>query len=106
MTIGAILAGASSSETETDRSIAHDVGIAFQIRDDILDVIGSEEVLGKPVGSDAKNDKTTYVTFRGLEQADEDVHRLTESAVEAFDSLERDNPFLRSLLIGLCSRQA
>lgn len=106
MTIGAVLAGAGPAETDTVKSIAHDVGIAFQIRDDILDVIGTEEVLGKPVGSDEKNAKTTYVTFRGLEQADEDVHRLTESAVGAFDSLGRENPFLRSLLIELCSRQA
>ena len=106
MMAGAMLAGADKSNVALMEKAGRMIGLAFQIRDDILDVIGTEEVLGKPVGSDEKNAKTTYVTFRGLEQADEDVHRLTESAVGAFDSLGRENPFLRSLLIELCSRQA
>lgn len=59
------------------------MGIAFQIQDDILDVTSSLEVLGKPIGSDEKNHKATYVTFEGLEKAMEDVKKYSNSAVEA-----------------------
>ena len=68
--IGGILAGADDAAVDTFEKIAGNIGMAFQIRDDILDVTGTAEVLGKPVGSDAKNDKITYATFKGIEEAD------------------------------------
>ena len=65
MRIGAVLAGAGKEEEETVERIAADVGMAFQIQDDILDLVSTAEVLGKPVLSDEKNEKTTYVTLKG-----------------------------------------
>ena len=73
MMVGAILAGASEKEVEMIESVASDVGLAFQIQDDILDVTSTSQVLGKPVNSDEKNHKTTYVTMEGLEKARNDV---------------------------------
>ena len=73
MMIGAILGGADREQTALMRQVASDVGLAFQIQDDILDVTSTREVLGKPVGSDEKNEKTTYVTLKGLETAREQV---------------------------------
>lgn len=77
MMIGAILAGASSDEISRVEQIAAKLGLAFQIQDDVLDVTSSLEVLGKPVGSDEKNNKATYVTFEGLDKAVSDVERLS-----------------------------
>lgn len=68
MLIGAILAGATKSEQKIIEEAASEIGLAFQIQDDILDVTGNQEVLGKPVGSDAKNEKATYVTYEGLKK--------------------------------------
>lgn len=69
MLIGAILAGATKSEQKIIEEAASEIGLAFQIQDDILDVTGNQEVLGKPVGSDAKNEKATYVTYEGLKKS-------------------------------------
>lgn len=77
MMIGAILAGASSDEVSRVEQIAAKLGLAFQIQDDVLDVTSTLEVLGKPVGSDEKNNKATYVTFEGLDKAVSDVERLS-----------------------------
>lgn len=68
MLIGAILAGATKSEQKIIEEAASEIGLAFQIQDDILDVTGNQEVLGKSVGSDAKNEKATYVTYEGLKK--------------------------------------
>ena len=76
MMIGAVLAGAPDEELAEVESVACDVGLAFQIQDDILDVTSTLEVLGKPIHSDDKNNKTTYVTLEGLEKAKEDVERI------------------------------
>ncbi|MBS7239067.1 MAG: polyprenyl synthetase family protein, partial [Acetatifactor sp.] len=81
------------------------IGIAFQIQDDILDVIGDTEELGKPVGSDAANGKQTYVTRKGLEQSKADVKRYSERAIEILRSFERRNPFLEELVSELTSRK-
>ena len=78
--VGGILSGAS--DIEKLEKIGSKIGIAFQIQDDILDVISSEEELGKPIGSDEKNNKTTYVTLEGIEKAGNEVQRLTDEAVE------------------------
>ncbi len=104
MSIGAVLAGAGDAHRLLIAQAARDIGLAFQIRDDILDVTGDPEVFGKPIGSDAKNEKTTYVTLRGLKQAGEDVERLTRRAVEAVNSLPVRNEFLNRLIESLIGR--
>lgn len=105
MMAGAILAGATFNEQEVIRSVSKKVGLAFQIQDDILDVTSSLEVLGKPVGSDEKNDKSTYVTLEGIEKAKQDVERLTEEAVSLMDSLVVRNEFLNNLLLYMICRE-
>ena len=74
-------------------------------QDDILDVTSTMEVLGKPIGSDEKNHKITYVTYEGLEKAKEDVARITESAAAHMDSLVVKNEFLNELFVYLISRE-
>lgn len=105
MMIGAVLAGASGEETEKIRKVAEDVGVAFQIQDDILDVTSTLEVLGKPINSDDKNHKTTYVTLEGLEKAREDVEQISRRALETLDSLDHRNPFLNDLITMLMTRE-
>ena len=82
MMVGAVLAGASEEEVSVIEKVASDVGIAFQIRDDILDVTSTLEELGKPIHSDDKNEKTTYVTLKGLKQAEKDVEEISARAIE------------------------
>lgn len=105
MMIGAVLAGASREEIDKIRKVAEDVGVAFQIQDDILDVTSTLEVLGKPINSDDKNHKTTYVTLEGLEKAREDVEQISRRALETLDSLEYQNPFLNDLITMLMTRE-
>lgn len=105
MMMGAVLAGASDSDTEDIRKIALAVGMAFQIQDDILDVESTTEELGKPVLSDEKNEKTTYVTLFGIDNAKEKVKEYTNQALELFDGLGRANDFLRELLVQLVTRK-
>lgn len=104
MVIGAVLAGASKEETDKISRVALLVGTAFQIEDDILDVIGDEKVIGKRVGSDSKNNKITYVTLKGLEEAKKDAKEMSEKAVELFDSIGRENEFLRNLILSMVGR--
>ncbi len=104
MMAGAILAGAPEDAVQAVSDIAGDVGIAFQIRDDILDVTSTTEVLGKPVGSDEKNEKTTYLTFAGMEQAIADVERYSNAAIERLKSLPQKNDFLEDLIRYLIDR--
>ena len=94
MMIGAVLAGASDADISKVEQIASDVGLAFQIQDDILDVTSTTEELGKPVKSDEKNEKTTYVTLRGLEQSEKDVTRISGEAIRLLDEIDVKNPFL------------
>ena len=105
MMIGAVLAGASEEETETVEQIASDVGKAFQIQDDILDVTSTLEVLGKPVNSDDRNAKTTYVTLKGLEKASEDVEMISKRALSRLASLPYKNEFLTELIRALIYRE-
>ena len=105
MAAGAILGGADEAQVHEIESIACDVGLAFQIQDDILDVTGTSEVLGKPVGSDERNEKTTWVTLEGLEGAKMAAARYTQSAVSKLDALNAGNDFLHELIIYLCSRE-
>lgn len=97
MLIGAVLAGASEQQQRTVELAARELGLAFQIRDDILDVTGNTDELGKPVGSDEKNHKNTYVALEGLEKAKEDVKRYSESAIDRLKSLPARNEFLYEL---------
>ena len=99
------MAGATKNEQNTIGKAATEVGLAFQIQDDILDVTSTLEVLGKPIGSDEKNHKATYVSFEGLEKAKEDVTLYTKSAVARMDSLVVKNEFLNELLLYLISRE-
>ncbi len=98
MLIGAVLAGASEQQQRTVELAARELGLAFQIRDDILDVTGNTDELGKPVGSDEKNHKNTYVALEGLEKAKEDVKRYSESAIDRLKSLPVRNEFLYELI--------
>ena len=105
MLIGAVLAGASEKEQQVILQVAKDVGLAFQIQDDILDVTSDMETLGKPIGSDEKNHKTTYVTIRGLAQAQKDVEKISERALEGVAALSEENVFLNELIRYLIHRK-
>ena len=105
MMIGAILEGASSDEVSRVEQIAAKLGLAFQIQDDVLDVTSTLEVLGKPVGSDEKNNKATYVTFEGLDKAVSDVERISKEAEEQLDDLGYDDAFLKELFEYLIHRE-
>lgn len=105
MMIGAILAGASENQVEQVRSAAADIGLAFQIQDDILDVTSTTEVLGKPVFSDEKNNKTTYVTFEGLEASAKDVEGLSKHAIETVNGFHGEKEFLVELIQYLIHRE-
>lgn len=105
--VGGILAGASDEDVERLEKIAANIGIAFQIQDDILDVTSTTEELGKPVNSDEKNNKSTYVSFNGLEKAKEAVKQYSDEALELLDALDtkNDKEFLKFLINGLVNRK-
>lgn len=105
MMTGAILAGANEQEVSAVEKAAGNIGLAFQIQDDILDVTSDMETLGKPIGSDEKNHKTTYVTIRGLAQAQKDVEKISERALEGVASLSEKNVFLNELIRYLIHRK-
>ena len=105
LAVGGILSGASDTEVQKLELVARKIGLAFQIQDDILDVIGKEEVLGKPIGSDARNEKVTYVTYEGIEKSKEDVARLTDEALELLHSLGKEDSFLSELFLHLVNRE-
>ena len=105
MMCGAVLAGASDEEIRKTEQAAESIGIAFQIQDDILDVTSTSEELGKPVHSDEKNNKVTYVTLMGLEKAAQQVEELSDRAAAILESLEKKNEFLCLLVRQLVSRR-
>ena len=102
--IGAVIGGATAREAEIAEKIGTNVGIAFQIRDDTLDEISTVEELGKPIHSDEKNQKTTYVTLYGLEKAEAEVKRLSAEAVELLEELPGDKETLKGLIHMLTDR--
>lgn len=104
MMIGAILAGASESEISSLEKVARNVGEAFQIQDDILDVIGDEATLGKPIGSDEKNEKPTYVVLHGIDASKERVKALSDEAIVLLQSLQKETSFLEELINALIYR--
>lgn len=105
MMIGAVLAGAGDEAVSKMEKIAYNIGIAFQIQDDILDVTSSTQVLGKAVGSDEKNHKLTYVSLNGLEESKKEVKRLSEEALQLLQSFEEKNEFLTGLVKSLITRE-
>ena len=107
MMAGAVLAGASDAQVQMIEQAAYEIGIAFQIQDDILDVTSSLETLGKPVGSDARNQKTTYVTLKGIEEASREQKELSAHAIELLAAFEKEgyhNAFLLELIRSLITR--
>ena len=105
MMIGAILAGASDEDVKKVERIASNVGFAFQVQDDILDVTSTREVLGKPVHSDEKNEKSTYVTLAGLEEAGKLVETASMEAVRLLGELPGENGYLAWLIEKLIHRE-
>ena len=105
MMIGACLANATVEEVKEIERLASIVGRAFQIQDDILDVEGTEEELGKPLHSDEENGKVTYVTLHGLTAAKAEVENLSQQAVKILDGFSKENPFLRELILALVHRR-
>ena len=84
---------------------ADNLGHAFQIIDDILDVVGDEKELGKPIGSDADSNKSTYVSILGIDKSKEYADELTRKAMEALECFGADGEFLRNLALSLISRK-
>ena len=105
MMIGAILGGASQEEVKTVERIASLVGLAFQVQDDILDVISTQEEIGKPIHSDEKNEKTTYVTLLGIDDAKKVVEEKSEEAISLLQTLPNENLYLEELLMELIHRK-
>lgn len=104
MMIGAVLAGADVKQINDIEKIGYNIGIAFQIQDDILDVTGTFEELGKPIGSDEGNNKVTCVTLMGLKKAKEEVSRLSNEAVALLNEMACDHDFLEKLILDLIHR--
>ncbi len=105
MMIGAVLGGADEKEIKLVEKMASSIGLAFQIQDDILDVTSEEGVLGKPVLSDEKNHKTTYVTLEGMNKAKQDVEKISEEAVSCLHEISGKNQFLEELIRMLVNRE-
>lgn len=103
--IGAILAGATHDEVKKMEQVGYFVGMAFQIQDDILDVTSTKEVLGKPILSDEKNQKTTYVSLFGLEVAKEKVKEYSQNAIEILRAMNGNDLFLELLVKNLVYRE-
>lgn len=107
--IGAVLAGAGEEEIQLAEQIGTNIGIAFQIQDDILDVTGQEEVIGKPLHSDEKNEKSTFVAIHGLEKSRTKVKEYTDKGLQLLDSLTAKDreaqQFLRELMLSLVGRE-
>lgn len=102
--MGCVLAGADQKLIRAADEYAASVGFAFQITDDILDVEGSTQELGKPVGSDEGNEKSTYVSLLGLERAKRAVSELTKTAVAALDKFDGDTIYLKTFAEKLAAR--
>ncbi len=105
MMIGATLAGADDKSIALIEKVASKVGLAFQVQDDILDVTSTAEVLGKPIHSDEKNEKTTYVTLLGIDKAEKIVEKESVEAIELLKSLPVRNDYLEWLLTQLIHRK-
>lgn len=105
MMAGAVLGGADEEQTALIETAASAIGMAFQIQDDILDVTSTRQELGKPVHSDEKNHKVTYVTLFGVEKASEQVLQFSEQAQSILEDLSNKNKFLTALIMEMASRR-
>ena len=103
--VGAVLAGASREDVRRMEEVGEAMGLAFQIRDDILDLTGTQEVIGKPIRSDVKNSKTTWAVLYGPEAAAERADELTRTALTVLDEAGARDDFLWELIRRLASRQ-
>lgn len=103
---GAALAGANDEQISQMEKVGSNIGLAFQIQDDILDATGSFEELGKPIGSDAKNQKATYLSLQGMEKSVDDVKRLSKEAVDILGQMPNRNEFLEELVMSLVERRS
>lgn len=102
--MGCISAEANEIYIENAEKYAENLGLAFQITDDILDIIGNQDILGKPVGSDKENGKSTYASLVGIEKSEKEVQRLTEKALDHLEFF-KDNLFLKDLTVNLAIRK-
>lgn len=105
LVIGAILAGADEADIDKMEKVGLNVGIAFQIQDDILDVTSTFEELGKPIGSDEKNGKSTYVTLKGIDESKAVVEEMSNEAIGLLKSIKGENKFLIELVHSLINRK-
>lgn len=105
MMIGAILGGADTNQIELIEQAAKKIGMAFQIQDDILDVTSTTTELGKPVNSDEKNNKTTYVTIYGVKEASKLVKQYSDEAIELISQMPVKNEFLNELIMWMVYRK-
>lgn len=105
MMVGAVLAGATDENIKKVEKVASNIGLAFQIQDDILDVTSTMEMLGKPINSDEKNNKITYVSLEGLDKAKHDVESVSNKALTLLNELDGSNEFLRELIAMLITRK-
>ena len=103
--IGCILADADDAKIKAAEDYAKYIGLAFQIRDDILDVISTEEELGKPIGSDESSNKSTYVSILGLENANNKVREYTDLAIKSLEIFGEKADNLRKLALDLSIRK-
>lgn len=103
--IGAVLAGASAEQIRAMEQAGRKTGLAFQIQDDILDVTGSTKELGKPIHSDERNEKSTFVALYGLKEATNQVERLSREAMEILQGMAREEDFLPKLVEWLITRK-
>lgn len=105
MRAGAIIGNANDNELENITKYSKNIGLAFQIVDDILDIVGDESKLGKKVGSDIDNNKSTYPSLIGLEESKEEANRLIKEAKEALTQISNDTEFLSSLADYIVDRE-
>ena len=107
--LGGILAGAEEETVRKLEKVGTKIGLAFQIQDDILDIVGEQEMIGKPVHSDEKNEKSTYVVLHGVDKSREMVGEYTEKGIETLEEIsverETEKSFLRELLLSLVERE-
>jgi geranylgeranyl diphosphate synthase type II len=103
--VGAIIAGASEEEIKMLEVYGYNIGLAFQVKDDILDVEGNKEKLGKAVKADAKNDKSTFVSLMGIEKAKKELKRFTDKSLKSLDYFGDRNEFLKQLTLYLSERE-
>lgn len=103
--IGAVLGGADKQEQEYAYKAASALGRAFQLKDDVLDLVGDEKKLGKPIHSDLKNEKTTYISLEGFEKTEKEIIRLTEEAIQCLEQLPGNKDFLKTLMLSLINRE-